>query len=199
MDRSVYTRPNKPKFLPVTRRARDFAPDGGSPAPVEILAVDRATECHVTPAETADRMIDYLNLEDGLTAIDPEMGTGNLVNALLESGYELQITGNELNASLYGVCKKRFVDKKVTLLNECWLSGIDDNESIFYDRIISNPPFRHTKKHIEKSLQRLAPGGILVALVPVTFRHPDATELETLDRGIFALTQVYTKLIAFYR
>jgi hypothetical protein len=197
MDKSVYARPNKPRFLQVKKRSSDFSVEP-LPSP-NLVTVHKSTECHVTPEEAAGLMIDCLNLEDGLSAIDPEMGTGNLVNALLQSGFALDVTGNELNGELFRVCEKRFSQQNVTLISDCWLAHAAENTGKKYDRIITNPPFRNTKKHIEASLTMLAPGGVMVALVPILFKHPGATELLTLDRGIFALTNVYTKLIAFYR
>ena len=47
MKPSVYRRPAKPLYAPVTRR-RDFEALPKA-EPVEVVTVDRATECHVTP------------------------------------------------------------------------------------------------------------------------------------------------------
>jgi hypothetical protein len=38
-------------------------------------------------------------------------------------------------------------------------------------------------------------GASLVALVPVTYQHPDAEELETLPNDTFASAKVYTKIV----
>ena len=44
---SIYSRPNKPLTIPVRRRG-EVAPLEKLEAP-EIVMVDKATECHVTP------------------------------------------------------------------------------------------------------------------------------------------------------
>ncbi len=198
MDRSLYTRPNKPKFLPVTRRARDFAPTGGQPAPVEILAVDRATECHVTPEATGSLMVDYLGLFDGCSLLEPECGTGNLIAEVVSSGYVVSVTGVERHHALFDSCKRRFPGASVDLNHSCFLEYAKECKKTF-DRILTNPPFRKSREHIAASLSLLGAGGVMVALVPITFKHPEAEELQTLERGIFASTDVQTKLIIFHK
>lgn len=198
MDRSLYVRPSKPKFIPVTKRARDFAPNGGQPAPVEILAVDRATECHVTPATTGATMADYLDLFDGCELLEPQCGTGNLIAAVLDSGYKINVSGVERHYDLFTACERRFRGVDVKLIHSCFLDFAKECDQKF-DRILTNPPFRKTKEHIAASLSLLAAGGVMVALVPITFTHPDAEDLEILERGLFASTDVHTKLIGFYK
>lgn len=198
MDRSLYVRPNKPKFIPVTKRARDFAPSGGQPVPVEILAVDRATECHVTPAATGSQMVDYLDLFDGCKVLEPQCGTGNLIAAIIESGYSVRVQGVERHCDLFDACSRRFSQQDIRLHHGCFIE-FSKNTWEKYDRILTNPPFRKTKEHIAASLSLLAVGGIMVALVPITFEHPDAVILEILERGLFASTDVHTKLVAFYK
>ena len=62
-----------------------------------------------------------------------------------------------------------------------------------------NPPFRELRKHVAAALSLLGRGGhdaaTLVALVPVTFEHPDAEHLETLPPDTFSPARVHTKII----
>lgn len=163
------------------------------PSP-EPLAVDRATECHVTPAPVAARMAEYLNLEPGLTVLEPECGTGNLIAAVLGECEEVSITAIERHHSLYEAVTKRFDSKAIAFQCECFLSfaGVTD---LRFDRVIMNPPFRQTKKHVSAALKLLKPGGALIALVPITYQHEDAYEIEELERGIFPTANVSTKII----
>lgn len=194
MDKSVYKRPEKPRFILVKRRERDFALNSTNEWP-ELLTVDRSTECHVTPQKIALSMVDYLEVENGMSVADPQCGTGSLIAALKESGKRLNICGIELNLQLVRSCEKRFHNESIELVNSCFIEYASANARKF-DRIISNPPFRNIQRHIAASLTMLAPGGVLVALVPVTFDHENATHLENIERGAFSLTNVATKIIS---
>ena len=81
---AIYNRPAKPLFTTVTRR-RDPAPlatlDLAAP-----IAVDKATECHVTPSDVAARMVRALGPCGDIMTLEPSAGTGQLVRALLEAG-----------------------------------------------------------------------------------------------------------------
>lgn len=197
MDKSLYSRPNKPKFLQVTKRARDFALDKQLNRPT-ILAVAAHTECHVTRDDIAARMVSYLDLDDGMNVIDPQCGTGNLVHAVLQSGFDTHITAIEKNVELFNAFLKRFPRGNVAVQNKCFLEYATFHGGS-YDRVISNPPFRSVKQHIAASLRVLKEEGSMVALVPITFNYAGSEHLETLDRGDFECTQALTKLIRIYK
>ncbi len=55
--------------------------------PVEVIAVDSATECHVTPMDVAARMVSYLGPVGDYPTLEPQAGTGNLIRALYDAGY----------------------------------------------------------------------------------------------------------------
>lgn len=195
MDRSLYTRPKKPKTIPVKKRARFFALD--EIEPVTLLAVDAGTECHVTPSIVADRMADYLELEEGLSVFEPQCGTGALIAAVRDYGCDNQVTGIERHTEIYKSVSLRFRgDDKVLLISGCFLEyGAACNDR--FDRIITNPPFKKVRDHMKVALSLLKPGGVMVALVPSTFEHPGAEFLESLGPDTFACAAVHTKLVRF--
>lgn len=201
MDQSVYCRPNKPQTLTVTPRDRVSTL---SPVVIhDVLEVASATECHVTPPEVAALMADYLGLPShGQRAIDPQCGTGNLINALLDSGYNYnQITGIERHYDLSEHCLNRF-GKQVNTVNTCFLEFVKNNKAP-YQRIITNPPYKFVKQHMNAALELLhCPkdlGASLVALVPISYKHPDAETLEELDSNTFQTAKVWTKIIQIDR
>lgn len=200
MDRSLYTRPNKPRTLVVQNR-------GGVPpvAPLvtpSFVTVDAATECHVTPPPVAAKMVEYLCLKNGLTVLEPQGGTGNLAAAVLESGCTFsKFVTVERHNSLCDTMRKRFGGEPLTLVQSCFLSySFSQRDSIRFSRVLMNPPFRHVKKHMDAALSLLADeDAILVALVPVTYDHPEAELCEVLDRGTFCTANVMTKIIKISR
>ena len=73
-----------------------------------------------------------------------------------------------------------------------------------FPRILMNPPFRDVRKHVAAALTLLGRGGhveaaTLVALVPVTFDHPEAEHLETLPPDTFSTARVHTKIVRVRR
>ena len=197
MKAAVYTRPAKPLTIPVNRR-RDFEPLAKA-EPVEIVAVDKATECHVTPPDVAARMVEYLGQRGDFLTLEPSAGTGNISRALLAAGH-----------SRYELCQ---VERHIRLssglhslgpvINRCFLEYAEEARGkVEFPRVIMNPPFSDVRKHIAAAMSLMGTGGhghgfrpVLVALVPITFNHPDAEELEYLPDDTFATARVHTKII----
>lgn len=197
MNPAVYKRPDKPLRLSVKRRD-DFAPVAVAPAP-EIVAVDRATECHVTPPDVAARMVEYLGRRGDYLTLEPSAGTGNLSRALLDSGhsrYELcQIERHiKLAAGLH---------KYGPVINRCFLEYAEEARGkVEFPRIIMNPPFSDVRKHIAAARSLMGHHGheeapTLVALVPITFEADAMETLERLPDDTFATAKVRTKIVRF--
>lgn len=195
MRAGVYTRPDKPMSLPVRRR-RDFEPLARA-APVEIIAVDKFTECHVTPPDVAARMVEYLGPVGDYLTLEPSAGTGNLSRALVASGYSphelVQVERhNRLSAGLH---------QFGTVLNRCFLEyAAEVAGRVEFPRVIMNPPFSDVRKHVTAAVSLMGRGGhlesaTLVALVPVTFSRDGFETLETLGADTFATAKVHTKII----
>lgn len=189
----MYKRPDKPKFIPVTRR-NGKAVEALQPLPEPII-VDRSTECHVTPPDVAERMVGYLELEGFELVGEPEAGTGNLVAALIEAGHPAdQITAFELNVELANRTRQRF-DGAVQVIQGDFLEVTDR----LFDRIVMNPPFKTVTKHVRAAVCQLLDEGICIALVPITFNWEGAELMETLPNTTFASAKVNTKIIRIVR
>lgn len=195
MKASLYSRPNKPRFVSVKQRD-DFAPIAKA-EPIEIIAVDKATECHVTPDDVADRMVGYLGPTGDYLTLEPSAGTGQLTKALLRSGHsQFELTQIERHIKLAAG-----LHKFGPVINRCFLEyAADANGKVEFPRVIMNPPFREVRKHIAAALSLMGRNGhecapCLVALVPVTFEHSGAELLEVLSPDTFATAKVNTKII----
>lgn len=197
MKTSVYTRPAKPLVIPVRRR-RDFEPLGRAAA-VEVIAVDKFTECHVTPPDVAARMVDCLGPQGDYLTLEPSAGTGNLSRALLAAGHSprelVQIERhNRMSAGLgqFG-----------TAINRCFLDyAAEVVGRVEFPRVIMNPPFSDVRKHVAAAVSLMGRGGhpdpaTLVALVPITFARDGFETLEILPPDTFATAKVRTKIVRF--
>jgi hypothetical protein len=199
MHKNVYSRPaGKPATCPVTKRRQNAEPLPVVALP-EPLFVDKSTECHVTPPDVAARMVDYLDAPECCTVLEPSAGTGALVNALTDSGHKaLNIFRVERNQALWQVLQ---MGEQSPGCCRCFLEW--SQRAAQYPRIVMNPPFRQIKAHMSAALALLGKerhdDARLVALVPVTFEHPEAVELERLPADTFPTAKVNTKIIEVYR
>ena len=198
MKLAVYQRPTKPLRMTVNRR-EDF-PAPSSTAEIEIVTVDKATECHVTPPDVAARMVEYLGQRGDYLTLEPSAGTGNIVRALLEIGH-----------SRYELCQ---VERHIRLasqlhkygpvINRCFLEWAGEvRGKVEFPRIIMNPPFSQVRKHIAAAKSLMGRHGhscppCLVALVPVTFHDEAAETLEALGADTFSTAKVHTKIIRIF-
>ena len=205
MDASLYTRPNKPRTMVVKRRWSP-AQEQAKPELPELLEVDTFTECHVTPLDVAGRMVDYLEATSDQLTLEPQAGTGNLIQALFESGHSAcELVAIERHHSLCSAIRQRFQGKQsVNPIQQCFLEYAEEAKGkIEFPRIIMNPPFKHVKRHMKAALDLLGLGGhseaVLVALVPITYQHDEAETLEELPNDTFSAAKVYTKIIRIIR
>jgi len=197
----LYTRPAKPLSIPVERR-RGVAPL----APREIAApviVDKATECHVTPPDVAERMVAIFGDCGDVMTLEPSAGTGALLTALLNAGQSpFEICAIEREVSLYRGLTLRKDLHGAGCISQCFLEYAEEWKGRGdFPRIIMNPPFRKVKQHIAAAVSLMGQQGHresaqLVALVPITFEHPDAQTVEELPPGTFSTAPgVRTKII----
>ena len=199
MKASLYTRPNKPKAMIVTKRRGQVEPPSFEPLP-ELVEVDRATECHVTPPEIAERMADYLGVYYRYKTLEPSAGTGNLIQAVFDCSEEAPvIVAVEQHYNLVNVLEKRFSANDVRLNQSCFLDFAKECGEK-YHRIIMNPPFKNIKKHMNAAIDLLeSEDARLIALVPITYQHEEAQTLEELGPDTFASAKVNTKIIEIER
>jgi hypothetical protein len=194
MKRACYTMPNPPRPILIQPR-RDFEKIREIEAR-EVVAVDKATECHVTPPDVAARMVRYLGPQGDYLTLEPSAGTGNITRALLDAGHSRhELTQVERHNSLADG-----LYKYGPVINRCFLEWADEvRGKVHYPRIIMNPPFSHVRRHMAAARSLLGLGGhdlaTLVALVPITFEMHGAETLETLGDDTFATAKLRTKII----
>lgn len=194
MKAACYQRPAGPMRLAVRRREDFAAPQFDAPAPI---AVDAATECHVTPPDVAARMVDYLGEPGDVLTLEPSAGTGALTRALIAAGQSpreiCQVERHTALAARLG--------ELGPVINRCFVEWADEvRGKVEFPRIVMNPPFRQVRAHIAAARSLMGQGGhaapaVLVALVPVTFPADEFEELEQLGETTFASARVRSKII----
>ncbi len=188
---AIYSRPNKPLFVPVPdRRMHNAKPE---PLPdVQAIAVDRSTECHVTPNHVAMRMAGYIGNMEGLDILEPSAGTGNLAAAaILNGASDERLTLVEMHCTLAGLLKGHANVVNADFLE--WSRGEGSRHQ--FDAVLMNPPFKKVRQHVAAARSLLKPGGRLVAIVPTTYQGLEVEVLEELPPDTFALAAVNTKIV----
>ncbi len=159
----------------------------------KLLTVDSSTECHTTPDNVALRMAQYLDVRQYDNVLEPHVGTGQLINALIESGVSIHyICAIEKHYKLCEFTQEKFPKLKVNQGD--FLT--DFNEFINeYDKIICNPPFKKIIAHMDQVYKCLKSGGVAVCLVPTSYKKIDHEVLENLNSDTFLNCKVNTKII----
>ena len=203
MPNNIYTRPATAIKMDIPT----YAPKNVDQGHIELarpIMVDKGTECHVTPLKVAAEMFYLADIQPGHKVLEPSGGTGNLAFAIMDRGHDPKdITVIEKNwqlvesmvaraeAQMQEYPGNRAID--FNLIHADFLGWIVNGRT--FDRIVMNPPFKAVKKHIMAAEQALKPGGVLVAIVPNSFLHPTALDLEQLGSNTFANAKVNTKII----
>ena len=204
MHKGLYTMPNKPRRVAV--REGQGAPRLDPITAPQIVTVDAATECHVTPDHVARRMVAHLGQVGDFMTLEPSAGTGQLVRALLASGHSpCELCVVERHTKLAQTLYQIEGIAGAGIVNACFLEWAETHKgSASFPRIIMNPPFKKVKAHMAAAISMLNRGGhdcaaVLVALVPITYDHDEAETLETLPEDTFSTAKVRTKIIRIER
>lgn len=149
-----------------------------------------------TPADVAARVAAYAELAPGLSVLEPSAGTGALVRAVHEAEPGADVQPIERDA--------RLADR----MGCPCADFLEIRPRPIYDRVVMNPPFSGGAdiRHVERALEFLRPGGLLVAIVADGPRQAarlaaqtDAgravEDLERLPAGTFAGTQVRARIV----
>ena len=123
----------------------------------------KAYQFYPTPSGLAEKLVDLAQVESGHKCLEPSAGNGAIADKVMA---DLQCV--EVSALNCGVLKAKghAVDQYDFLE---WSPGRT------FDRVLMNPPFdrRRAKAHLEAAAKLLAPGGRLVAILPLGLKDKD--------------------------
>jgi type I restriction enzyme M protein len=128
---------------------------------------------HFTPREVIRLMVNLIFIEDGealtqpgvvRTLYDPTGGTGGMLSVgeeqllALNPLARLVMYGQELNPESYAICKADMLIKGQDIRNIVFGNTLSDDglEGLFFDYMLSNPPFGVDWKKIEKFIRKEA-------------------------------------------
>lgn len=194
LERSMYTRVNK--VLEAAggkwnRREQAHVFDEDAQAVIDALintgevTTNRDRGFFPTPAPLARRLVEMAGILPGMRVLEPSAGTGRLVDAILEAKPDHVVAIERDLPMRHALIARARTPAGVGL----WVDDVDDfmdyqpryggNGGIKrFDRTVMNPPFCRSGKgdhldHVVHALDLLAPGGVLVSVLPssITFRR----------------------------
>jgi protein-L-isoaspartate O-methyltransferase len=166
------------------------------------VKVVSAPQLFPTPVPLAERMVSLADIRPGHNVLEPSVGTGRILAAILRSVLSVDIVGVELNYNLAALLTRNHPDPAISIRQADFLECNGDLGT--FDRILMNPPFENGSdiKHIKHAAAMLKPGGKLVAICAGGPRQqeqlkPMADTWEPLPAGTFSEsgTEVSTVLL----
>jgi len=121
----------------------------------------KSHQFYPTPPEVAAAVVELAGIQDGHRVLEPSAGNGALAD-MVGAGKITCVELAELRATILKA-------KGHTVICDdflAWAGRTWDQ----YDRIVMNPPFSEGRwrAHLEAAAARLAPGGRIVAVLPVS-------------------------------
>lgn len=162
------------------------------------VKVVTAPQLFPTPDEVAGDMVRLADIEPGFRILEPNAGTGKLIEAVFRARAEgsVEITAVEINQALAAALRDRW--SGVQSICADFLAFRSDP---IFDLVLMNPPFENAVdiKHVRHALTLLRPGGRLVGICADGSRQNAqlrgiASSWEPLPSGTFAGTSVRSVL-----
>lgn len=176
-EREKITLPRLFEERPATVPAFNLTPNDDAPR-AKIEALEAALKSGVkavsapqlfpTPPVSAQRVIEEAKIEKGHSVLEPEAGTGSLVEQLYNAdGTECtagKLTLVEINHALAQHLRRTYANAVVHCADFLTLTPADLG---YFDRVIMNPPFANLQDvdHVTHAFKFLKPGGRLVAIM----------------------------------
>lgn len=122
-----------------------------------------ASDFYETPLEAIYALLDnYGDISADDVILEPSAGSGNIIRALRNYGFE-----NIINAVEIRDIEK---DKLLTISEDVYICDfLRQSFKCKWDVIIGNPPYSQAQEFIDKSLDLLKPGGRLIFLLRTNF------------------------------
>lgn len=131
-------------------------------------ALSKDLAFYPTPDKVIDVMLRDLRFDHDSVVLEPSAGTGNIVNRVLALG--ARVTAVEVDAGRVATLRASRPISNPARFCVVHANFLTMGPTPTYTHVAMNPPFAgtHWMDHVRHAFDFLAPGGILVAVVPVT-------------------------------
>jgi 16S rRNA G1207 methylase RsmC len=122
----------------------------------------------------AEQLVTLACIEPGHRILEPSAGSGNLIDAVLESSGNVQLSYCKMNCFLLDLLREKYDGRgSVHFVGRDFMELDSATSEQQFDRIVMNPPFERGQDidHILHAYRMLAPQGILTAIVSAGVFH----------------------------
>lgn len=158
---------------------------------VQNKALAKDLSFYPTPASVVERLLEEVYLGEDAVVLEPSAGAGSIVHGLLARGAR-EVHAVEVHPDRVEALERiRDPRLKVTAANFLKLPP-----KAIYTHVLMNPPFfrTHWMEHVMHAYEFLAPGGILLAVLPVTAELGDTVQHEAFRQWARARGREYGRL-----
>jgi SAM-dependent methyltransferase len=127
-------------------------------------AVSKDLQFYWTSNDTIERAMNHHNIKRGERWLEPSCGDGRMMDYLRNKG--AIAFGFEVDHGRWMQCRAKGHAALCT-------NFLDTAVEPTFDGVLMNPPFygKHYAKHVRHAIKFLKPGGILIAILPITARY----------------------------
>ena len=160
-------------------------------------ALSKDLAFYATPKPVGDALLRNVDLPDGARVLEPSAGNGNIVRALLALNRSVIVDAVEVHEGRAAHLRQTCPGVAVTVANFLQL-----RPRPIYELVAMNPPFcgTHWMDHVRQAFEWLAPGGTLLAVLPVsaelgnTKRHQQFRDWASKGLSEWKKSQQFTDL-----
>lgn len=120
-------------------------------------------DAYYTPEKLAEAIVDHLPIQKDHSVLEPHGGGGSFVQALRKKSDNVMTFDIDPRTVSY---LARTFDVTAVCTN---FLDYDSDNSLGFDWIVGNPPYRDAQAHVEQALNLLKPEGSLVFLLRLGF------------------------------
>ncbi len=151
--------------------------------------IKKEFQFYATPDELADELVEFAEIKDGMTILEPSAGQGAVIKAVYRAFPRTMKGGNDNSIVTVDYCElmednQNILSKEIDGGRTSFI-GADflklKNSTKKYDRIIANPPFNKNQDitHIREMYNHLKKGGRLVSIASIHWKlSKNKTETE---------------------
>jgi len=167
---------------------------------VEIEREDVYKPYYTESSPIVRAMIGCLDLEDGVSVLEPCGGSGVFVDAILRSSYDVgEIDVYDVDPEAISLLREKYAEQdSVSIIDSDFLTDSDlslkANYGGAYDRIIANPPYGAWQEPERREMLKEMYDGMYVKETYSLFLHRGLTLLNELGTLVYIVPDTYLHL-----
>jgi len=148
----------------------------------QCTALCKDLSFYATQEPVVSTILDGVYFPDGAHVLEPSAGTGNIVRELLHRG--MRVDAVEVDPGRVRVLQE--MERQIHGLTVTHANFLQMVARPIYTHVVMNPPFHgtHYMQHVMHAFDFLAPGGVLVSILPATVEFGESKKHEAFRKWV---------------